>query len=62
MLNHNSIVPGPGVARDPMIRVKVLVPFFMAGKLCDVGDTVSMPTTEARYAAGSIIPPRIEIL
>jgi hypothetical protein len=60
MLSHTSI-PGP-TFKDPMVRVKVLVPFFMAGKQCDVGDTLKMLTSDAQAAAKGCVPPRVEII
>ena len=60
MLSEKSI-PGPKYS-DPMIRVKVLVPFFMLGKVCEIGSVVTMLSSEARAAAETIIPPRVEII
>jgi hypothetical protein len=60
MLGETS-VPGPKF-KDPSIRVRVLVPFFMGGEEQLVGSVTTMLTSEANYASRSIVPPRVEIL
>jgi hypothetical protein len=54
-------VPGPKY-NDPMVRVKVLTPFYVAGRLCEPGITMSMLTSDAQAAAKIMIPPQVEIL
>jgi hypothetical protein len=62
MLTQKSIVPGPGMARDPMVKVRVLSPMRSGGKEYAVGETLSMLLSDAQYAAKSITPPQVEIL
>jgi hypothetical protein len=60
MLSQKSI-PGPQY-KDPLVKVKVLVPFYMAGRLYEPGVVVSMPHTDAVLAATNLNPPQVEIL
>lgn len=61
MLTERSI-PAPQVIKDPPVKVRVLSAFYMAGKVCEVGSTVSMPRTDAIMAATNVTPPQVEIL
>jgi hypothetical protein len=60
MLSQKSI-PGPQY-KDPLVKVNVLVPFYMGGVLREVGTTISMLSTDARMAATNANPPQVEIL
>jgi hypothetical protein len=54
-------IPGPQL-QDPMVRVRVLRPFYVAGRLCEPGVTISMTTSDAQAGAKNAIPPTVEIL
>jgi hypothetical protein len=61
MLGRHSM-PGAPQFADPLVRIKVLIPFYMAGKLYEEGVTMSMLSSEAQAGARSCNPPRVEII
>jgi hypothetical protein len=58
---QQSTVPSPQF-EDPLIRVKVLTPFYMRGRLYEPGVSISMLTSDAQAAAKIVVPPQVEIL
>jgi hypothetical protein len=60
MLSEKSVA-GPKY-KDPMLKVKILVPIRVAGRECAVGEIVSMLTSDASFETKCCIPPRVEIL
>jgi hypothetical protein len=57
----SEIAPRP-IYKDPLVRVRALVPIFVGGKEYAVGDMVSMPTSDMLFSKNMCIPPRVEIL
>jgi hypothetical protein len=56
-----EIAPRP-VFKDPQVKVRVLQPIFVGGKAYEIGDVVSMATSDMLFSKNMCIPPRVEIL
>ena len=48
--------------KDKLVKVKILQPFYVAGRIAEVGSIVSLALGDAQFMGRAISPPKCEIL